>query len=169
MQTKLGVMEDNLQTRLDKIASHAATLHAKLQTFRDQKKAAIIDQINTTLAGINKTRTTEMTAHLDMMSAIVTKLEARVTGVGTGKDTASASAAITSAKTAIDTARTAVTTQAGNDYTITVTSETVARVQVKATRDKLFKDLSTTHGLVVAARQAVANAISTASTLLGGQ
>lgn len=153
-------------TQLANPASQAAALRAKLLSFRNKQKAAIVDRVNTNLANINLKRTEEMMRHLDLLSNIITTLETRVNAV-TGKDTTSAKTAIAAAKVAIDSARQAVTAQQSKDYTITVTSETNVKADVLKERLALLNDLEADHQLIVAARQAVAAAIS-ATAELGG-
>lgn len=161
-------LTQRLESRKDNIASREAALKAKLQVFKDKRKAEVADRVNTNLNMINKKRTDMMMKHLDKMSEILAKVEARVNSAPADKDTTAAKKTVADTKAAIDSAKAAVTTQAGNDYTITVTSETTVKTDAKAARDKLFNDLKATHQLVISAKQAVANAIRVTATTLGG-
>jgi len=154
---------DNL---LERAASREAALKAKLLKFKDQNKAQIVERVNTNLAKVNKNRTDMMLAHLDRMSTISSKLTDRVNSI-TDKDTTSAKSQIASASAAIATAREAVASQSAKDYTISVTTETNVRKDAQATRELLHTDLRSVHQLIVAARQALAKAISETAQLVG--
>lgn len=150
-------------TMREKLASKAAALKTKLQAFKDQRKATIAERVNTNLNNINQNQTAQMQKHLNTMSEILDKLEARVNkGTPDIKDPTSAKAAIASARTAISTASAAVSDQAQKDYTIQITSESRIRIDAKTQRDNLHKDLLATRKTVQNAKQAVANAIRTA-------
>lgn len=163
---------EKITQRIESIKENAATreaaLKAKLQTFKDKKKAATVERVNTTLAMINKKQTDQMLKHLDKMSELLSRLETRVSSQS-GKDTTQATKAIADAKTSISTARTAVQAQQAKDYTITATSEVKVKDDAKKERDLLHTDLSSTRGLVIKAKQAVANAIQVAATTLEGE
>lgn len=160
---------ENIQDRIDnmraKIASREAILRAKLQKFKDQRKAEVAERVNTNLNRINQNQTQRMLKHLEKMTAILNRLEDRVNkGTPDIKDPAAARAAIASARSSIATASATALAQAQNDYTITVTSETTVRADAKKSRDKLHADLSAVRKLVIDAKQAVANAIRVAKS-----
>lgn len=166
-QKALG-KRDALQQKMDavkeKIASREAAFKNKLSKFRDKDKAALVERINTTLSQINQKRTADMTNYVNRMSEILSKVEARA---GSNSD-ASASAAIANAKASITSAKQAVESQAQNDYTIEVSSESTVRADAKKARDKLHEDLQATRKTVVDAKQAVAEAIRSVAKSLGG-
>lgn len=172
-RAQLQTRRENLATRLEErraeIASRAAQLRTRLGQFRDQVKAKIVERINTVLDQINQRQTQQMKKHLDKMSELLAKVENRVNEASSsGQNTASASAAVTNAKEAIASASTAVDEQMGNDYTIEVSTESAVRKDAKEARDALHQDLREVRSLVIAAKQAVANAIRvTAQTLKG--
>lgn len=156
---------DKVAVTREKLASKAAALRLKLQTFKDQKKAEIADRVNINLNNINQKQTSQMQKHLDKMSAILDKLEARVeSGKPDVKDPAAARVAIASARAAISSASAAVSTQAQKDYTITVTSEGRIGLDAKVQRDKLHTDLLSLRKIVIDAKQSVANAIRVAKS-----
>ncbi|MDO8618613.1 MAG: hypothetical protein Q7R49_01555 [Candidatus Daviesbacteria bacterium] len=165
--TKTASREAQLVNRQEKIASREAALKEKLLKFRDKQKATSVTKINANLIQINATRTATMSANLDKMVTILTRLENIVNSV-TGKDTTAAKDAILQARAAIDAAKVAVSAQAAQDYNIVVDSETTARQDAKTVRLKLETDLKATQTLIVAARQAIAKAISTTVSTLGG-
>lgn len=153
--------------KMDDSASKAAVLKANLLKFKDQKKAALVEKINDTLAMINKKRTDQMNKNLDTMSKILSRLETYVNEL-TGKDTTDAKKAIADAKSAITIVRTAVDAQSKKDYTLEATSEAIIRTDAKAARDSLHKDLKATRKLVIDAKQAVAYAIEVAAITVKG-
>lgn len=169
LQIRKEELKETLEERKAKIASRAALLKQRLNRFKDKIKAKTVERVNTQLSEINERRTEKMTTHLTRLSEILTKLESRVNEASqSGKNVSSATTAISSAKSAIDAAKEAVETQAGNDYTIQVSSEAAVKSDAMKARDSLHTDLKSVHDLVVTARQAVAKAISTALSTLGG-
>lgn len=162
-------MDKRLQEHKELMASKAVELKAKLAEFKDKKRAAIVEKVNTVLNIINTKRTDEMKKHLAKMSELLAKLEDRVDAKDAqGKDTTAANAAIASASAAIASASSAVDAQALKDYTVTISSESAARADTKATRNRLHQDLQAVRKLVIDAKQALSNAIRIAATTLGG-
>ena len=163
------LMADKLADHKERLASRAAELKERLATFRDKQKAAIVERINNVLNMINEKRTAAMDERLDRMAGLLDKLEARVASAsGTGKDTASASAAIASASAAIDKATDAVAAQKLKDYTITVSSESGVRTDAQEARNRLHSDLQAVNKLLIEAKQSIAHAVRAAATTLGG-
>ncbi len=147
------------------IASKAAALKLKLQTFKDQKKAQIAERVNTNLNDINQKQTEQMQKHLDAMSVILDKLEVRVNSPTPDiKDPEAARVAIASARATIATVSAAVLAQSQKDYTIQVTSESKIGVDAKTQRDKLHADILAIRKAVIDAKQSVANAIRVAKS-----
>lgn len=144
---KEKVME-KIETRKEKMASREAALKAKLEKFKDKKKAEVADRVNTNLNEINQKQTEQMLKHLDKMSALLTKL-------------GSSGSSISDAKTAIASASAAARAQAEKDYTITITAESAVKKDAQKVRDALHTDLRNVRKQVIAAKQAVANAIRT--------
>lgn len=153
-------------TRKEKVASREAAMKTKLQAFKDKRKAEAAARINTKLNNINAKQTAGMLKHLGKMSALLDKLKARVnSGSPDIKDPAAAKAAIADSRAKIASATAAVKTQAANDYTITVTSESKIKADAQAQREKLHADLKAVRQQVIAAKQSVANAIRVAKGL----
>lgn len=156
---------NQLTATREKLASKEAALKLKLQAFRDQKKATAAARINTNLNQINQNQTTQMQKHLDMMTSILDRLEARVNNQTPDiKNPAAAKTAIASARETIATASAAVLTQAQKDYTIQITSEGRIGLDAKTQRDKLHADILVIRKAVIEAKQSVANAIRVAKT-----
>lgn len=155
---KINVRKDTVDPKLEalrvKQASREANLKAKLETFKDKKKAAVAERVNTNLNKINQNQTRQMQRHLELMSEILDKLEAKV----------AVSEAITSSRATIATVSAAVLAQAEKDYTIQITSESKVRANAKTQRDKLHADLLAVRKMVIDAKQSVANAIRVAKS-----
>ena len=164
-----GEIAEKLAEHRQRMASRAAELRERLALFKDKKKAATAERINSVFSLINEKRTEAMRRHLERMSELLDKLQERVDKkITEGKDGATANNAIASASAAIASASTAVDAQALKGYTIKVSSESAVRADAKVTRDALHTDLQGVRKLVIDAKQAVANAIRTAATSLGG-
>lgn len=154
-------------------ASSPASLRAQRQQqkiqLKDQRKAQIVQNMDTKMDNLNKNRTDLMTRHLSKMSTILSKLQSIVNKAQqNGKDVTAANTAIAKAQTAISAAQTAVNTQSGKSYQINATSDTTVKANAQVTVTQLRNDLKSTQQQVVSARQALANAISvTRSTLKG--
>lgn len=158
-------IENQIANMREKLASKEAVLRARLQTFKDQKKATAAARISTNLNKINQNQTTQMQRHLDLMSTILEKLESRVNQPTPDiKDPAAAKAAIASARAVIATASTAVSTQAQKDYTVQATNENRIRIDAQAMRNKLHTDILALRKIVIDAKQTVANAIRVAKS-----
>lgn len=166
---KKQLAQQNLDIRKQTIASKAAMLKERLQGFKNKLKATLVEKISDTLNRINSNRTAMLQKHLDKMSEIMVKLESRAKEAsGSGKNTASASAAINDAKRAIASTSAAVVTQSQMDYTVSISTESAARIESKVTRDKLQTDLRSVRMLVIETKQKVANAIRSVAQTLGG-
>lgn len=166
--TKKRVTERH-ETMKEKVSTRRLALKEKLNTLKDQRKAQIAERVDKNLGLINERRTSKMADHLDKLNQIIAKLEVRIEeAAALGKDTARAQSAAFEASSAINAAQAAIEAQAGKDYGVTVSEESKLKSDVKSTRNTLHIDLKSAHDLVVAARQAVAKAISTTRSTTGG-
>lgn len=157
---------ERIDTMKEKMSTREAAMRAKLQNFRDKKKAQIAERVNTNLNQINMKQTEEMLKHLDKMSALLDKLAARVnSGSPDAKDPTASRAAIADSRSKIASAKAAVSDQAANDYTIVVTTERRIKADAQAQREKLHTDLKALRQQVIDAKQDVANAIRVAKGL----
>lgn len=151
--------------RKDKMATREAAFKAKLEKFKDKKKAEIAERVNTNLNKINQKQTAQMLKHLDKMSVILDKLEARVlAGSPDIKDSTAAKAAIAAARSSIASATATVKLQAEKDYTLTVTSESKVKVDAQKARDQLRTDLQALRIQVIEVKQSVGNTIRVAKS-----
>ena len=163
------LVQERIADIKERIASREASLREKLATFKDKRKSALVERVNTNLNRINQNRTDHFKKFLENASRILLRLEQRVaTKAAEGADTTKANAAIADARVAIASASAAVNAQALMDYTITISSESAAKADVKEQRNALHEDLSKVKQLVMVAKQAVANAIRVAATTLKG-
>lgn len=166
---RIEVRKENVADRVtatkERVATKEAALRVRLEVFKDRKKAEVVERVNKNLNNINKKMTGQMLKHLQRMTSILNKLEARVNSAKPDvKDVASARKAIADAKASMASASAAVQAQAENDYTITVSSETRAKTDVQKVREQLHNDLGALRQLVVEAKQAVAKAIRVAKS-----
>lgn len=165
IETRKEVVAQRIDERKVKMATREAALKAKLETFRNKKKATAAARINDNLNKINEVHTLNMQKHLDRMLTLLEKLEARVnSGSPDIKDKTAALSAIASSKAVIATTSAAVTAQAEKDYTIVVSSESRIKIDAKAQRDLLHKDLLALRKLIIDAKQSVINAIKEAKS-----
>lgn len=158
-------MQDKVTAIKEKMASREAALRLKLDAFKDQRKAAVAQRVNTNLNRINQNQTAAMQKHLDNMSSILNKLETRVnSGSPDIKDPTQARTLIASARATIATTSAAVKLQSEKDYTIVVTSETKIKADATAQRQQLHKDLLALRKQVIDAKQSVSNAVRVAKS-----
>ena len=152
----------------EKITTRREEFQTKKETLKDAKKKALIERIDQKIANINKKHTTQMLEHLTKMITILDKLQSRVDIAKTkGKDVSGTVTAIAKARTAILTAQTAVKNQAAKDYVLSVSTENKLRIDVGATVKQLEQDLRIVNQSVIAAKQAVAEAIKSVRTIKG--
>jgi len=151
IEVRKETIKQRVETRKENMATRAAALKDKLKNFRDQKKATAAARISENLNMINDKQTSQMLKHLDKMTSILSKLEAKVS-----------SANIADAKAKIASAEAAVKIQAENDYSLVLSSESKAKVEAQAIRQKLHTDLKAVRQTVIDAKQSVAAAIRAA-------
>jgi len=165
VEAKKDKIEEKISDFKEKMASREATLKAKLEAFKDQRKAQIAKRISDNLNKINESRTISMQRHLDAMSVILAKLETRVNQQTPDiKDPAAAKAAISNARATIATASATVQLQTQKDYTVQITSEAKVRADVKLQRDKLHADLLALRKTIIDSKKSVSQAIRIAKT-----
>lgn len=165
VETKKEIAQVRAENIREKIASREAALKARLNNFKDKRKATIAERVNSNLNKINQNQTAQMLRHLNKMSSLLDKLEARVNSAKPDiKDPAAARAAIATARTNIATTSAAVTAQSEKDYTITVTSESRVKTDAQTQREQLHNDLQALRKQVIDAKQSVANAIRVAKS-----
>lgn len=163
--SKSAMFRQKFEIMKERIASHEASVKAKIQLFKDKQKSQIAERINTNLNKINQNQTSQMLRHLEKMSQLLDRLEERVNSNSPDiKDPTLTMQAIAEARKAIEDAKKAVEEQALADYTINVTTETNIKEDAKAQREKLHKDIKEARKLVIDAKQAVSNAVRVAKS-----
>lgn len=168
------IRKENVAERLsnlgERIASKEATLKLRINKFKDKVKAQIVERIGINLNTINDNRVDQATKFLANAARILDKLAERVSSASaSGKDTTSANTAITNARSSIASASSAVASQSAKEYTLSISSESAARAEIKVTRDMFHDDWKGIRELMIIAKQSVADAIRVAATTLGGR
>lgn len=160
----------NMLSVRDKMASRAAELSKKLAKFKDKIKAGRVEKISTNLNTINSRRTTQMQEVLQKIASVLERIKTKTQeAAGAGKDVAAVNTAISNLEKEWAEADAAVKAQADKDYSIVVNTESTVKTDASLARDSLRTDLQAAHTQVVEARQALANALSTAlSSIKGG-
>lgn len=165
IETRKEKVAEKIENIKERMATREAVLKDKLKNFKDHKKASAAARINDNLGRINAKETSQMLNHLDKMSSILDKLEARVNqGKPDIKNIAEAKAAIATSRAFIASATAAVKAQAGKDYTIEITTESKVRQDAQKQREQLHADLKTVRKTVIDAKQSVSNAIRAAKS-----
>ena len=156
------------QAAEEKAAAKREALKTKIQTLKDEKKKEVVERLNTKLTTVNANRTTNMSEILAKLNEILGKVTTKAADAKTqGKDTSVVDAAVSAAKDALTKAETAITTQAGKDYTLTITTETALKNTVGQTTSQMQVDLKATHATVVETKRAVSLAATELRKLLG--
>lgn len=155
-QEKIAKFEKQLKINM---ATREAALKLKIKKFKDEKRAELAQKLSNNLNELNKKKITEFTRHIEQLSNILTKIEA--------KTNEASSTAISTAKSAIQSAQDAIDIQSGKDYTITITSEEKVGVDVKAKRDQLNVDLKSVQQKILDARKAIVEVHTIIKSSLG--
>ncbi|QQG40782.1 MAG: hypothetical protein HYV37_00460 [Candidatus Levyibacteriota bacterium] len=135
------------------------TLKLKIAQIKDERKKVVLERIDNKLSAVNTNRIDAMTANLEKLSSILTKItEQANTAKANEKNTAILDAAIITAQSSITSAKSIVATQAGKEYVITITTEQALKSAVGKTTSQLQADLQIAHKTVVDAKQAVQKA-----------
>lgn len=167
------LMEKIQQKRAEaqqKFQAKRAALQQKIASIKDEKKRQLVERIDNKLSTVNNNRTNQMTQNAEKLSNILDDIKEKAsTAKENGKNTNTVDTAITKAETAIQNAKTAVQTQASKEYVITITATGSGQLKssIGATTKQLQADLSTSHKLLVAAKQAVQQAHMELSKVLG--
>lgn len=156
------------QDILDKRASAAGifkqqedAFKARLATITDQAKKLKLQNVSTLISQVNTNRTTAMTNQLNKMDEILAKITSRMNDLSSqGKDITSIQTAMDAAQSALGIAKSAVSSQAGKEYIIDITTPTDLSTNVQNTKKSLEADLKTVNGTIAQARDAVTSVIA---------
>lgn len=131
----------------------------QLETITDERKQAIVEKISNRLTETNTNATDRMFEILDKLSAVIVKIEDKITKAkANGIDTTTQEAELENAKLAIDAAIKTVTEQAAMDYIITINDSTTLKNDIGTVVSQHKQDLRTTYEAVRSARTAVRQA-----------
>ncbi|MCL5017583.1 MAG: hypothetical protein M1155_02920 [Patescibacteria group bacterium] len=138
-----------------------AQLKVQLQVIKDDQKKAVVERLDKNINDLNVRFTDQWSNVLVKLDAYLatTTTEASALSVN-GKDISAVTAAVNNAQTAIAAAKSAVEAQAQKNYTITVVNEQTLKANVSDTRNSLNTDLRSVKDLMLAAQQAVINAMN---------
>ena len=117
----------------------------KLAELKSARKQKIVENTDERISKINETRTDRLSEHLNTMSEILDRVEAKA---GNLDDSTHVDEAIEQARAAIETAQSAVEAQAGNEYIVAITDEEELQTVVKAVVDEFKADMKALIGLV---------------------
>lgn len=167
-EKRAAIKEDREEIRASREAIMKEKMQLKREAFqqkvasiKDEKKRQLVERIDNKLSTVNINRTNRMSENLEKLTNILDGIREKTsTAKENGKNTNTVDTAISKADTAIQNAKTAVQTQAGKEYVITITATGSGQLKnsVGATTKQLQADLSASHKLLVAAKQAVQQA-----------
>ncbi len=143
-------------------AAKEQEFNVKLQTLKDEKKKAVVRNLEDILQDRGQkwcTHWSEVTARMDNL--MVRVISRRDKAKAAGKDTTAADSAIASAQSAISAAKTAGTAQCAKTYTIQITSgDSGIGQDVKTAVQAFSTDIKSVISTMEAARKAIGGAIS---------
>lgn len=169
-QTFLQNIQQIRQNTETQLKAQREAFQEKLATIKDTRRKILVDQIQTKLSSASANRTNAMSENLQKLSTILENIQNRANEAkANGKDTTAVDAAVVKAQAAIQKAQTAVTAQSGKTYIITITATSSAGLKAGVgIKTKEFRtDLTATYQLMVAAKQAVAQAHMTLAKIIG--
>jgi hypothetical protein len=147
-----------LQTKREEARTQ---LKAQLQVIKDDQKKAVVERLDQNINDLNAKFAEQWTNVLVKLDAYLATTTTQASAeAASGKDISAVTTAINSAQTAISAAKSAVEAQSQKNYTITVVSEQTLKANVSDTRNTLNTDLKSVRDLMLAAQQAVINAMS---------
>jgi hypothetical protein len=130
-----------------------------LNTIKDQKKKAIVENIDTKIAQINTLRTQQMLNRVNQLELVLTHIATKEAELSSQrKDTSLLKVDITNATEALDTAKQALTAQSQKDYVIDITTEEKLGPSVKDTLKQFRTDLKGVFADVVMAKEKIVTA-----------
>lgn len=156
-------IQEEMQTKQERLASKSANLRERLQQFKDKAKVTVIERISSSLNTVNANATAAMLKQLDRLSNIVSKIETRLAQANeNGKDTLAADQEVSNAKASIATTKAMIEAQQAKTYDLNVTTEQAAKAEVQTTRNQLFNDLKLSRDAVMTTKIAVEVALKEA-------
>ncbi len=131
----------------------------KTTQLRDTKKQAVVEKLGERMNDINEQRTSHMSNSLTRLSQLTARIASKAAAEKkSGKDTSTVEASITSAQSAIQLAQASVAAQMKKEYSVAVSSDETAQMDVKTTITSLMTDLKLVNESVKHARDKVIEA-----------
>ena len=166
IEQKREELKQQIETKREeaktKIEAAREQLKQKLTTIKDERKKQIVEKLGADIQELNSRRVEHFTNVADKLDKVLANIKSRMDKAeANGKDVTAVKAAITSAESAITAARTAITAQAGEVYTIAVSTEAKLKTDVGVTRQKLQNGLEVVRKALQAAHDAVRNVATT--------
>ncbi len=132
----------------------------RLDTIKDERKKEIVENLDNRFSTVNTNRTTAMSNHVAKMEEVITKISETLSERSAqGVNVSQVQTALSAAQVSVSAAKTAVTTQAGKEYIIGVTTEDKLKDSVERVRTLLETDLKATQEKVKKAREDLASVI----------
>lgn len=152
-----AIKEENREERQER----KDEFRERLTRVRSEKRQEILTRLVDKFNSVNDKWVDVWAAHLDRLSKLLDKMDAKASDLaGAGSDTSAYEAASAIAKNKIDEASLALEAQAENSYVFDITTESSLGTEVKAVTAQHREDIQTTHELVKAAKTAVQRAFS---------
>lgn len=129
----------------EEFAAKREEFQAKLSELKSARKQKIIENTDERLVKLNETRTDRLSEHLNNMSEILDRIEAKAADLA---DPTDVDEAIEQARAAIETAQSAIEEQVGNVYIVDITDEDTLKTDVKAVVDNFKADMKALISLV---------------------
>jgi hypothetical protein len=163
-----AAVEASRESAKKEFEDHKTVFQEQLARIKDTKKQRIVEKVSTNCEDINTRRSDKMTQMLGKLSTILTNVSNRAASASAdGKDTSDVETAVTTAQAAIADAQLAVASQSGVTCTITITSDSTAKSEVGGMIRAFQSQLKSVYEKVVAARNAVGDAIRTMGVVTG--
>jgi hypothetical protein len=132
----------------------------RLATITDKRKKQIIERIDGKISTVNERSTNRMETIITKLTALLNRVkEKAATAKQNGNDTATLDTAILNGENALASAAAAVSAQQEKEYVIQFKDEATAKSSVGAVLKQLHADLQAVNQTVLAARQAVQEAV----------
>jgi len=142
----------------------------RLQEITDVKRKGTVERIDTRLTAANDKHTERLAQNLEGLSSILEKVSSKAATLeNEGVDTTALQNAITDAEVKIDTAKTALSEQAGKEYVLEITDETMLRETISPVVAEFRGDIKAAYQAVVDSKTAVVLAATQLKALMSTQ
>lgn len=160
MNSKIENLREEMQQKREEAKSRfqeqREEFKQKMETIKDERKKETIQNIDVKINELNTKHTENLQQNLTKVTEILDRIDQKVASLeAEGKDTSAITTSSTNARTLISVAAEAIKTQAGKEYIINATDETLLKDEVKKTFAAFRNDIKAAHEKVKAAREAV--------------